>query len=77
VQVRGGTRERKARANVKLTHDTRGGGHKASNPTGVHPSARGAEGGWQAPRGGPKEGCKVVLSSSSGFKSHLAEFEFK
>ena len=23
------------------------------------PSARGAEGGWQAPRGGPKEGCKV------------------
>jgi len=41
------------------------------------PSARGAEGGWQAPRGGPKEGCKVVLSSSSGFKSHLAKFEFK
>ena len=36
-------------------------------------AARGAEGGWQAPRGGPKEGCKVVLSSSFGFKS----FEFK
>jgi hypothetical protein len=34
-------------------------------------SSRGAEGGGQAPCGGPKEGWKVVHSSSSGFKYNL------